>query len=548
MLWTISVSDDTINGGSGNDTIFAGIGNDLISGGLGADVIFDGAGNDTATGDDGQDYFWIGTGADDGSDSLDGGAGIDSLIEDLSGETAGTYTVTLNLDTGAHYLDSGASGVDTIVGMENYLLIGNFDATVIGNSLANILTTDDGDDSISGFSGADSLTSAGGNDTLGGGWGEDTLNGGWGNDFIAGNEDPDYLVGEAGSDTLVGGSGNDTLIGGDSPDTLIGDSGADSMDGGAGSDRYTIDSFDTVMDTGVSGYDVAIINVATGLSVDVSDWTGVERVNGFSGDDSLSAATSAVGMVLSGDGGDDTLIGSALNDTLLGGSDADSLVGGDGNDNMLGGAGFDTFDGGDGNDAFFIGDTGDFVVDGGDGFDKAVINEAAGLSISIGNWESVERINGFSGSDEIDGTGSTENLTIDAREGLDTLIGGFGNDTFYGGTMGDLIDGGFGDDALIGGNGFDSLTGGLGNDFLLGGNGFDDFIFDDGFGQDVLKDFTDGLDEIDFSLHSAVNSIADLVFTQSGSDTIMTLAAGGTDQVKLIGITATDMDSGDFIF
>ena len=138
------MSDDTINGGSGNDTIFAGIGNDLISGGLGQDVIFDGAGNDTVSGDEDNDSFWLASGSNDGEDSLDGGFGIDTLIEDLTAELAGAFTVTTDLDAGTHYLGAGTSGVDTLSSIENYTLLGAFDATVTGNALANTLITGDG--------------------------------------------------------------------------------------------------------------------------------------------------------------------------------------------------------------------------------------------------------------------------------------------------------------------------------------------------------------------------------------------------------------------
>ena len=157
------MSNATINGGSGNDTIFAGSGNDLVSGGIGNDTIFDGAGNDSVTGDYGDDTFWLASGSNDGEDDLDGGFGSDTLIEDLTAETPGSYTVTTDLTLGTHFLDAGANGVDTLAGIENYTLLGAFDATIIGNTLANTLTTGDGADSILGFSGHDILSSGGGN-------------------------------------------------------------------------------------------------------------------------------------------------------------------------------------------------------------------------------------------------------------------------------------------------------------------------------------------------------------------------------------------------
>ena len=199
-------------------------------------------------------------------------------------------------------------------------------------------------------------------------------------------------------------------------------------------------------------------------------------------------------------------------------------------------------------DVFFIGESGDVVLDGGSGNDKAVINASGGLSITIGSWVGVERINGYTGSDNIDATGSSENLVFDGREANDTLIGGDGQDTFYAGTGTDSVFGGAGNDALIGGADADTLNGGTGDDFLLGQAGADVFVFDDGFGVDIVKDFTDGSDRLDFTLHSAVTSISDLVVAADGTDTRITLVAGGSDQILLVDVTSTDIDAGDFLF
>jgi Ca2+-binding RTX toxin-like protein len=105
-----------------------------------------------------------------------------------------------------------------------------------------------------------------------------------------------------------------------------------------------------------------------------------------------------------------------------------------------------------------------------------------------------------------------------------------------------------GADALIGAAGDDSLDGGVGNDFYLGGAGADSFVWTSGFGQDVVKDYTDGTDRLDFTGHGGVNSLSDLVIAQSGSHTIITLAAGGGDQVTLLDTLVTDLGLSDFDF
>ena len=52
----------------------------------------------------------------------------------------------------------------------------------------------------------------------------------------------------------------------------------------------------------------------------------------------------------------------------------------------------------------------------------------------------------------------------------------------------DEITGSSTDDLLLGGKGADTLDGGLGNDRLIGGDGGDTYVFDRGYGEDVVYD------------------------------------------------------------
>ncbi|HEX2580681.1 MAG TPA: calcium-binding protein [Dongiaceae bacterium] len=74
-------SNDTIDGGAGNDFFRAGIGDDVMIGGDGNDLIFAGLGNDTLYGGNNNDYV---NGGASGDDFLYGGNG-DDVIEDYSG-------------------------------------------------------------------------------------------------------------------------------------------------------------------------------------------------------------------------------------------------------------------------------------------------------------------------------------------------------------------------------------------------------------------------------------------------------------------------------
>lgn len=410
---------------------------------------------------------------------------------------------------------------------------------------------------IVGSSGIDNFTGNALDNELVGGAGADTINGGDGADMLFGEEGADQLFGNAGddqlyggiaNDDLFGGSGNDNLFGGTSTDRLYGGSGADNMDGGDNSDQFFVDGYDTVNDTGTVGYDKATIVNAAGEVLSLSGWSGVERINGNVGNDTIDGSSQSATLLLFGNDGNDILIGGAANDVLIGGAGDDQLFGNDGNDVLLGNGGNDTFDGGAGNDTFFVSDPGDVVSDGGAGFDRVKVTDAAGISLNMGSWLNVERVSGLTGDDTLDATGMATSITLVGGAGNDTLTGGSAGDVFYGGTGNDILNGAGGADALIGSVGADEIDGGAGNDFYLGGADIDTFKWTDGFGRDVVRDWTDGVDRLDFTGHSGVNALADLTIQQKGQHTEITLAAGGLDKITLAFTTATDVTGSDFDF
>ena len=137
-------SDDTLNGGDGDDILIGLSGNDTLNGGNGNDILAGGAGND----------------------ALNGGAGIDtaSYIDAAS-------AVTVNLGV-ASAQNTGGAGTDTLNSIENLIGSGLND-TLIGNNSANLLF---------GGAGSDTLVGNGGDDILIGGLGADTMTGGSGID------------------------------------------------------------------------------------------------------------------------------------------------------------------------------------------------------------------------------------------------------------------------------------------------------------------------------------------------------------------------------
>ncbi|RLL71051.1 Hint domain-containing protein [Paenirhodobacter hankyongi] len=413
--------NDSILGGTGNDLIYGGDGNDTIEGGAGDDTIYAGAGNDvwlpgdTQSGsdavylEDGDDYATIGWFTSGTPDTIDGGAGNDTLSLSAPNSDTVNFGITLNDDGSATTISFGT-------------VVKNFE-NVIGNSGANAITGNSAANLLDGGAGNDTLSGMAGNDTLIGGAGEDSIDGGTGDDS---------MTGDGGNDTMSGGDGNDTMRGGD---------GADSMSGGAGNDLMSGDAGNDTM-SGGDGNDT------------LSGGTGADLISGDAGNDSL-------------DGGadNDTLLGGTGDDTLHGGAGADVLSGDSGMDYADysdSGAGVNvnlTTGTGQGGDA-----AGDQLsgIDGiyGSAYNDTLIGYDGSSSTPGDTYTNV--FYGGAGNDYIDGAG-----------GDDSLYGGTGNDTIYGGTGNDYIDGGDGNDVLYGGDGEDTIYGGAGNDYIVGGDGGD---------------------------------------------------------------------------
>lgn len=154
----------------------------------------------------------------------------------------------------------------------------------------------------------------------------DRLTGTVARDVICGLGGNDKLFGIEGDDVLAGGAGNDVLVGGPDDDVLQGGDGSDFADYSASAQPVAV--------TIGSGADDGVAGEADDVQVDV------ERVNGGSADDRLTAGTRHARLV--GLGGADVLRGGAADDTLEGREGADELEGGDGRDALLGGDGADS--------------------------------------------------------------------------------------------------------------------------------------------------------------------------------------------------------------
>jgi Ca2+-binding RTX toxin-like protein len=328
--------------------------------------------------------------------------------------------------------------------------------------MSGIINGTDGDDILNGTTTQTLINGGGGNDIIRG-RGYDTLKGGDGNDHITAGWGNNWLIGNA---------GNDTLIGGDEADYLIGGPGADSMVGGSGSDSFWYNygdgliSDDTIV--GGAGFDHLVASTGSlNQTVIMTDAMSIEHVQTDKGNDLLDASAMSTAVYLSGNAG---------NDTLIGGRGADHIDVEGGADTLIGNAGDDMFD---------VGGPGatltDDVLRGGDGYDTVFFATGDENHFVMTDAMSIEQVWGDQSNDLLDGRA----LSLGVE-----LLGNEGNDTLYGGAGGDVIHGGEGDDLLVGG---------AGHNVLDGGNGDDNFWFDQrffGFG-DYNTDTLDGGDGYD---------------------------------------------------
>ena len=483
---------DFIDGAGGDDTLFGSDGNDTITGGIGNDTLDGQNDDDDISGDEGNDAIFGGS----GHDTIAGGDGNDALNGD-DGNDAITGGAGNDLLLGSHGNDqlTGDGGRDTVFG-------GTGNDVIEGGTNTDLLSGEGGADSIRG--GAD-------NDEIFGGNGNDTLVGESGDDTLFGQGDDDLLIGGLGNDVVSASSGNDTVQGQDGNDSLNGNSGDDVVSGGNGNDTVRGGGENDDLSGGAG---------ADSLTGDL----GNDIVRGGDDDDILRGSQGSDSLY--GDGGNDVLNGDLDNDLVDGGAGADLVLGSFGDDTLFGGDGIDTLFG-DGQNDLIDGGGNDDIISGGNGFD------------TVSGGEGHDLINGGNNADRLAGDG-----------GDDTLNGGDGNDVIIGGTGNDSLVGNSQDDWLDGGAGFDSLFGNIGNDTLTGGANADLFVFTTGWGQDVITDFDYGnnAEKIDFSGVGAITDFADLVaehLTEVNGNAVITF---GTNTLTLEGVSANQLDAGDFIF
>lgn len=589
--------DDTIRGQGGNDILFGNDGNDVISGGSGNDKVDGGDDNDTldgGTGDDkvlggkGDDLMAGGAGNDtlngnDGIDVLDGGIGVDKLFGDAGNDFiyGGTGFDTLYGGAGNDYLFGGVENDTLYGGGGSDFLEGGDGADILADTsdLNNYGGNSSERDEMVGGLGAD--TFYGGYDTMWGGVGNDTFNirnqgiayGGIGDDKITvTNSNPalgSWLEGGFGNDTIVAGAGNDVMFSG---------YGADTLKGGGGNDNYVM-TFDNMNDTIVENAGAGIDTIYfirdfkdDGRDDDVGDdgkeldppststnpykfsvTLGANIENGVLDDQvyvirPVAQSITYIPALLTGNELNNRLTGSGFVDYLNGAGGNDIIDAAAGDDFIYVGQGTDTIDGGIGSDtiissvSFKLSSQATRVenIDLLDAAGAASAGGTSGNNYMVGN-KSNNTLEGGAGDDILDGGYySTFESVVDPLKatGIDTLIGGTGNDTYRVDSVDDKIsenantggvdtiefksvdstitvidvyrladgvenliildtklkgvDGNNLNNRIIGSSAINILKGGYGDDYLDGATGVD--TFEGGYGDDTFV--VDNLSEI----------------------------------------------------
>ncbi len=415
--------NDTVTGSNMSDQLFGNEGNDRLIGGNMQDFLFGGAGADTLVGGNGNDQIYV----DSAGDVVDGGSGTDRvLIETDTG-------AILNLSgwSSVERIDGGDGGdqINASVFASSILIIANggndslfggeANDVIFGNSGNDRLTGNDGNDVLVGGSGVDTMNGGDGDDTFfldgsadvvfGGtgldrarfdngvlgvnldlvGWsGLDRLNATLGNDTIDassqaselvlnGNTGDDSVIGGSMADFLFGGFGNDTLVGNNGNDSMWGNAGDDTFFGGAGDDLFFLSETGDRVEDGGAGFDrVFLTKAALSIAIDAT-WTGIERVDGVAGSETIDASGYASELTIVGNDGADSITGGFGSDVIFGNDGADRLNGGaGGNDFLYGGAA-------DGYADLFVFEDGagtDRVFEFEDGFDLIDVTAISGIS------------------------------------------------------------------------------------------------------------------------------------------------------------------------
>jgi len=483
------IAQETSNG---NDSIKGfDYSDDTIEGGLGDDIMDGGYDNDT---------FIYNLG--DGNDTIDDRSGDDDVLAFTAGITLSDINIsrddadiTINIAGGGsilidqqHLLNRGIERITFADGSE--LTKAEIEALLIAQS------TSTGNDTIIGFD-----------------YSDDTLNGLAGNDIIDGLFGDDTLDGGLGRDTLTGGSGNDIFAFSDVTHStaLTRDAITDFSVTRDMIDVSALPYYD--LDTDGGRTQAGELRIIYNENFDRTYVKSDQEDFIFFLEGNLSTSLSAENFTFA-------------SQTLLGGSADDLIDAGRGDDLLDGGLGKDKLIGDAGNDIFRFSDTSHSINVARDYLKDFSLTDDV-IDISALPFYDFDTDGSFTESGELrlaysaaaDRTyvkSDQEDFIFfmdgDRTEELTTDHFIFAGQAITGDGTNNVLAGGAGDDTLDGGAGRDNLTGGEGNDIFV----FSDTSHSDNANRDAIADFTIGEDMIDLSALAFTELDTDGGFTESG--------------------------------
>jgi Ca2+-binding RTX toxin-like protein len=496
----------------------AGAGNDKITGNTGDDSIFGGNGNDTMQGGSGDDTYILSMGST-GSDIIsDSNGSFDNLTYTASFEQRSNwanfemysqgndlYVQRMNISYTSSSLmakisnNVGAGKIEYFT----YAETNNNQYDITGNLI--MASTSAVSNTTTGTPESNILVGTQVVDTLVGGDGSDWLFGAAGNDSLSGGEGNDYLVGGIGIDKLSGGLGNDAYLlniksaalATPSALTIINDAyistNAASLETitdnkgefnklyiNADSMNHFIDMMRTAPVNEVSKLVVVQSDLTSGsksvtVVADASSIQTVEYLNEDNWEKSELYTNVSLSTSLTGDDGDNLVVGFIT---------ADKVSGGDGNDWLYGADGADTLEGGSGNDTL-VGGTGIDTLTGGIGDDIYLLT-SQNNSTTVASSTDIINEDENSGQDIVWSTFQSTTLAANLEVLIlaGTAITGTGNNL---------------DNSIVGNSQNNVLNGGVGDDYMQGRSGNDTYTVDSE-GDTVYEAANDGVDTVNSSV------------------------------------------------
>ena len=496
-----SASDNTIIGGNFGNSLSGLGGHDYLIGGVMRDTLVGGNGNDTLDGKA-------------GVNSLVGGDGNDYYITDSQSvnivENSGVGTDTVRSSVSFSLSYSGK-----LANVENLYLTGSASLGGIGNSLANDITGNDGNN---------------------------LLQGKFGNDTVLGGLGADYIKGDEGNDSLVGGGDIQGDVPADASTPILLQSGQTYT--GQLNSRNETDWIRVDLQVGDT-YTFAIVSQLVGANVikDRSDvafgaqgsngyWGWQDGVSGYSQPPLIGDITASNSLVNAqpwvGNLTDhDELVLNADGTVAYGYVNPASIAKSSKFLNNIVGFQFTPFESG----SFYIPVSG------------------AGPALGTYRVTLTDPDNAASGAPALADNASN---TLVGGLGADTLVAGNGRDA-TGKPIGDLLLGGTNGlvgqvdtdpstgDTLIGGDGNDSLDGGNGANSLVGGKG-DDYYYIRSANDVVVENSDGGFgDAMIVNFAATLGGVWDIVLDPDHEPTGPAFLAANIENVTLTGSAHTSV-------